>query len=312
LRSFGKCVRVAQQRADRQEKIHFSGSPTDVPLSKYLAELHAIRCLVDQSGTDRTEMHEGELRMQLVAVDTSSRHDRIVARASEKYNPLVAMQHGHICRTNIRNGNPFRGKVSVPPAVPDETALTTAAVLERLLREYGPPLVLKSDNGSPFISDELAALLARHRVVWLPSPPKTPRYNGSCEAGNGTMKVHTNVQTYLADDFGHWTSHLMEAARDRANQAKQQRGKHEQTHAQQWASRKPITDADRDRLETLIRTHQRAIITELPEFNPRNKNHVNKVLRQAVRRALLDDGLLTITRRSITPPLKRQKLAKFS
>lgn len=197
-------------------------------------------------------------------------------------------------------------------AVPDETALTTAAVLERLLREYGPPLVLKSDNGSPFISGELAALLATHHVVWLPSPPKTPRYNGGCEAGNGTMKVHTNTLTYLAGDFGHWTSHLMEAALERANQTKYRRGKHELTHAECWASRNPILDVDRDRLETLIRTHQRAIIAELPEFNPRNKNHVNKVLRQAVRRALLDDGLLTITRRSITPPLKRQKLAKIS
>ncbi len=197
-------------------------------------------------------------------------------------------------------------------AVPDEMALTTAAVLEWLIRQHGPPLVLKSDNGSPFISDEMARLLARHRIVWLPSPPKMPQYNGSCEAGNGTMKVHTNTLTYLAGDFGRWTSHLMEAARHWANQSKHKRGKREATHAQRWAKRPPITDADRDRLETLTRTHQRAIIGKLPEFNPRNKNHQHKVLRQAIRQALLDAGLLTITRRSITPPLKRQKMAKIS
>jgi len=196
--------------------------------------------------------------------------------------------------------------------VPDETALTTAAVLEGLIRRYGPPLVLKSDNGSPFISGELADLLARHRIVWLPSPPKMPQYNGSCEAGNCVMKIHTNTLTYQAGDFGRWTSHLMEAARGLANQTKHRRGKREATHAQRWSRRPTITDADRDRLETLIRTHQRAIIGKLSRFNPRNTNHKYKVLRQAIRRALLDDGLLTITRRLITPPLKRQKLAKIS
>ena len=196
-------------------------------------------------------------------------------------------------------------------AVPDERALTTVAVLEWLIREHGPPLVIKSDNGSPFISDELASMLARHRIIWLPSPPKTPRYNGSCEAGNGIMKIHTNELTYLCGDFGRWTSHLMEVARHRANQTKTSRGKNKPTHAQRWAKRPPITESDRDCLELLIRTHQRAIIEKLPEYNSRNKNHQRKVIRQAIRRALLDDGLLTITRRSYTPPLNRKKMAKI-
>jgi len=194
-------------------------------------------------------------------------------------------------------------------AVPDETASTTAAVLESLIRQYGPPLVIKSDNGSAFKSEELSRLLAKYRIVWLPSPPKTPWYNGGCEAGNCTMKVATNTQTYLAGDFGRWTSELMEAARCQANQSTHPRGKQKQTHAQRWARRTTITD--HDRLETLIRTHQRAIIEKTLDFDPRNQNHKRKLLRQAVRQALLDDGLLTINRRSITPPLKRQKLAKI-
>ena len=197
-------------------------------------------------------------------------------------------------------------------AVPDETAVTTAAVLESLIRQYGPPLLIKSDNGPAFKSEQFGCLLAEHRIVWLPSPPRTPWYNGSCEAGNGTIKVHTNTQAYLAGELGCWTSDLMEAARRAANESTYPRDEHGSTHADRWAGRPEITEQERDRLETMIRTHQREIIEKMDEFNPRNRNHKHQVLRQAVRRALLDTGLLTITRRSITPPLKRQNWAKIS
>ena len=55
-------------------------------------------------------------------------------------------------------------------AVPDETAETTAAILERLIREHGPPLIIRSDNGPAFKSEELSNLLAEYRIAWLPSP----------------------------------------------------------------------------------------------------------------------------------------------
>jgi transposase InsO family protein len=45
-------------------------------------------------------------------------------------------------------------------AVPDEAAVTAAAALAALFREHGPPLVLKSDNGSAFRAEALGALLA--------------------------------------------------------------------------------------------------------------------------------------------------------
>jgi transposase InsO family protein len=196
-------------------------------------------------------------------------------------------------------------------AVPDETAFTTAAVLASLIWQHGPPLVIKSDNGSAFKSEELRYLLAEHRIVWLPSPPRMPWYNGGCEAGNGTMKVHTNTMAYLAGDLGRWTSKLMEAARRQANQSTYSRGQPGSTHADRWAGRPGITERERDWLETTIRTHQREIIEKMDEFDPQNRNHKHKVLRQAVRRALLDTGLLTINRRSITPPLKRQNWAKI-
>ena len=48
------------------------------------------------------------------------------------------------------------------------------------------------------------------------------------------------------------------------------------------------------------------------DYDPNNKNHQNQVLRQAVRQALLELGLLTITRRSIPLPPKRKERAKIS
>jgi hypothetical protein len=57
-----------------------------------------------------------------------------------------------------------------------------------------------------------------------------------------------------------------------------------------------------------IQQHRTQIIaTWHGQFDEDNKNHQKKVFRQATRRALLDLGLLTITRRSIALPLKRKK-----
>jgi transposase InsO family protein len=61
--------------------------------------------------------------------------------------------------------------------VPDQAAAPTAAVLQSLIRQHGPPLVVKSDNGSAFKGTEVQDLLAAQGIVWLPSPPRRPQYN---------------------------------------------------------------------------------------------------------------------------------------
>ena len=81
--------------------------------------------------------------------------------------------------------------------VESEGAQETCHALEDLFRRHGPPLVLKSDNGSAFIDDDTQRLLARWDVFPLFSPPRTPQYNGSCEAGNGAMKTRTEHQAIL-------------------------------------------------------------------------------------------------------------------
>ena len=148
----------------------------------------------------------------------------------------------------------------------DETAETTAAVLQLLFAWHGPPLVLKSDNGSPFISRLLYDLLAAWEVVPLFSPPQMPEYNGSCEAGIGALKV---CAAFLAAIMGHplvnlsgesslvWTPGDLEAARQQANEFHRPWGHRGPTRSEVWSSRQPITADERAAFSlTLARCHE--------------------------------------------------------
>lgn len=194
--------------------------------------------------------------------------------------------------------------------VPDQTAKPAADILAALIRQHGPPLILKSDNGSAFKGQRLQELLATHDIVWLPSPPQTPRYNGGCEAGSGSMRTRTD---HFAERTAGWTSQGMELARRQANDLTRPAGHLGPTPGQLWAARVPITIEQRQSLREAIARHQQQVIAERKEsFNSNNKNHQHQVLRQAVRRALLELGLLTTTMRSIALPLKPKKRAKIS
>lgn len=65
---------------------------------------------------------------------------------------------------------------------------TVAARLERLFVQYGPPLVLKRDNGSNLNQRAVDEVLARYLVVPLNSPPHYPPYNGGIEGAVRELK----------------------------------------------------------------------------------------------------------------------------
>jgi len=69
-----------------------------------------------------------------------------------------------------------------------QDAASVCAVLWRLFAEHGAPIAIKCDNGSSFLAAPTKMLLATHGVLVLYSPPGTPSYNGSCEAGVGSIK----------------------------------------------------------------------------------------------------------------------------
>ncbi len=56
------------------------------------------------------------------------------------------------------------------------------------------------------------------RVRPLFSPPYTPEYNGSIEAGNGALKTRTHEEAARHGRDGHWTADDAEAARRMANE----------------------------------------------------------------------------------------------
>jgi hypothetical protein len=72
--------------------------------------------------------------------------------------------------------------------------------------------VLKSDNGSAFIAAEFGEMLSAWGVWQLFSPPRMPRYNGSCEAGIGSMKSRTHHQAARQGRPGRWTCEDAEVA----------------------------------------------------------------------------------------------------
>ncbi len=193
--------------------------------------------------------------------------------------------------------------------VSNQTAAPTVAVLKSLIDQHGPPLVLKSDNGSAFASEEFGEVLAAHEIVWLPSPAYMPWYNGSCEAGNGSMRTRTN---HFARGARGWTRQSLESARRQANELTRPQGHLGRTPGELWDDHRPISPDQRSQFRAAVARHRDEIIAAHKPFDPQNKNHQRQVHRQAVRQALLELGLLTITRRSIPLPLKRKKRAKIS
>jgi transposase InsO family protein len=66
---------------------------------------------------------------------------------------------------------------------------TVAIHLEQLFLRYGPPLVLKRDNGSNLNHQAVDEVLARHLVIPLNSPPHYPPYNGGMEYAVRELKT---------------------------------------------------------------------------------------------------------------------------
>ncbi|MFC1587569.1 transposase family protein [Planctomycetota bacterium] len=76
-----------------------------------------------------------------------------------------------------------------------KTAEQTLYALRSLFRWHGPPLVLKSDNDGAFKDKRVRTLLDKQKVFLLLSPPGTPSYNGSVEAGIGTLKTRAHFES---------------------------------------------------------------------------------------------------------------------
>jgi len=143
--------------------------------------------------------------------------------------------------------------------VPDESADHVVGILVVLFVLHGPPLVIKADNGSPFVSQAVRNLLRQWATALLLSPRRRPQYNGSVEAANGPMKTRTEHQAALAGRPGQWASDDLAAAREQANQLLRPRGPHGPTPQDLWLRRPPITDRQRRRFAAAVDRFRREL-----------------------------------------------------
>jgi len=180
------------------------------------------------------------------------------------------------------------------------TAADTILALGSLFARYGPPLVLKTDNGSAFSAGDTLAFLDQAQVIPLFSPPRTPRYNGAIEAGIGSLKTRTECHA-LRHGRSAWTWDDVEAARLEANATSRPRGLYGPTPDDLWPNRSALTSLQRalfqatlDRLRREVRIHE-----GYPAEGPLPVRDDRAVERHAIRRALVEHGYLLFSRRRI-------------
>jgi transposase InsO family protein len=210
-----------------------------------------------------------------------------------------------------------------------ESARVVAGALAMLFMQHGPPLVLKSDNGSPFIAAAAAGLLARQGVTHLRSPALTPSYNGSVESAGGWLKARA-VQMALCsqdddrpdEDSGRplqdqlathqpcsarpplLSSDHLEASRLCGNALARPWGVNGPTPQERWEQRSILTAAaraeflgrvvlNRAAIEPNVIEHGRGSATQL------SAGQRSSVDRVAIRRALVELGYLLVRSSSL-------------
>jgi transposase InsO family protein len=192
-----------------------------------------------------------------------------------------------------------------------QTAAETLPVLKDLFRQFGPPLVLKNDNGSAFIAEAFGALLAEYEVLQLFSPARHPQYNGALERSNGTLKTYTHQHAVAAGHPFRWTSDDVEQARELANTLSRPWGYRGPTPQEAWDARTPITAEDRRQFLEHVEGRRVEARRDLglDETAVLNRADHTRVDRLAISRALVDLGYLTITRES-RPAKKAKRLSR--
>jgi len=174
-----------------------------------------------------------------------------------------------------------------------------------LFAACGPPLVLNTGNGSHFTDERVGNLLSTAGVTALLSPPKTPLYNGSEEAGIGSLKTRALHIAAAQGRANHWTCDDVEAARIEANLQARPLGKNGPTPIQLWEARTPVAGAERlafvRRIEIVCTEETRKLIDPLPGSRPAADVELGAkdratVARRATRRVLLELGYFFVRR----------------
>ena len=194
--------------------------------------------------------------------------------------------------------------------VPIETAAHTASALADLFIRHGAPLVIKRDNGGTLKAPPVAGLLSLYGVHVLPSPVRKPQYNGSCEAGNGSLKTTAHHVAARNGRPGQWTCDDVEEARRLINATARPHGPKGPPPEVTWDARRRISAKER-------KNFRREVTRRLAEsrraaaeaFDTRKNNedespmmgyHDDTHMRRAVRKTLESRGFLSYSRKVIS------------
>jgi transposase InsO family protein len=198
--------------------------------------------------------------------------------------------------------------------VREATAAVTCQALAPLFALHGAPLVLKMDNGCTFIAGATLALLHSAGVIPLFSPPYLPSYNGSIEAGIGSLKSRTEYHASRQDHGGCWSWDDVAAAQAEANATARPRGPQQATPAEAWAARPRLPASSRILFQASVtRYREEAHLEEdLVREGPLDEKVERALDRKAIRRALVGHGYLLFRRRRIPLPIRGQKAARIT
>lgn len=194
--------------------------------------------------------------------------------------------------------------------VPAINTEETLAALAYLFAAHGAPLVLKTDNGSPFCADATLGFLHQAGVITLFSPPRMPRYNGAIEAGIGSLKTRTDQHSTQRGRAGYWTLDDLAAAQDQANTQARPQGPSGPSPEQLWNARRRLTPAQRTLFRHAV-DHQRHLI-QVQEGLPDDPAQARAQDRPVVRTALHDLGYLHYSRRRLPLPFQKQKVTDIT
>jgi transposase InsO family protein len=192
-------------------------------------------------------------------------------------------------------------------------AATVYGALVFLFATYGPPLVLKCDNGSHFTDGGILALCRNAGIFQLFSPVATPTFNGSIEAGIGSIKTYAH---YHAVGDGHperWTCDDIEAARIRVN-IMPRVWDDGWTAIGHWERRTPITPEQRHAFKNSVDHYAALSLAELCQRSDATDltRAQSNLARASIARACVACGLLKYRRRRLTLANSGHKVAGIS
>ena len=183
------------------------------------------------------------------------------------------------------------------------TAEETLPILQELIQEHGAPLVLKSDNGSAFIADDLRGSMQEQEVTQLFSPPRRPAYNGALERSNGVLKTYTHQHAMVEGHPFRWTSDDLQHAMQLANTISRPWGHKGATPEEAWLAREPITAEQRAEFRESLECHRVEASEDLGLENQQTLSRVDQARcdRLALSRVLEELGYLTKQRMRRAP-----------